>query len=63
MSSLRGEPPALKQLHPAHHYAKMANLPLAISQALEGPQERSTRQIAPSRAFPSDGGGPEARFD
>ena len=36
--------------------SKMDNLPLAIYQALEGPEGRSTRQIALSRASPSDGG-------
>ena len=39
MSSLRGGPPALKQLQRARRYAKMANLPLAISQAPEGPRD------------------------
>jgi hypothetical protein len=65
MSSLRGGPPTLKQLHPAHRKANniMANLPSAISHAPECPQGRSTRQIASSRASPSDGGSPEARFD
>jgi hypothetical protein len=56
MSSLRGGPRALKQLQWARRYAKIANLPPAISQAPEGPQGRSTRQIALSRASPSDGG-------
>ena len=58
MSSLRGGPRALKQLHRARHYAKMVTLPPAISHAPEGPQGRSTRQIALSRAPPSDGGAP-----
>ena len=40
MSSLRGGPPVLNQLQWARHYAKMANLPPAISQAPEGPQGR-----------------------
>ena len=54
MSSLRGGPPTLKQLHWTGHYAKMANLPPAISHAPEGPHGRSTRQIALFRASPSD---------
>jgi hypothetical protein len=42
MSSLRGGPRALNQLHRARRYAKMANLPPAISQAPEGPHGRGT---------------------
>jgi hypothetical protein len=61
MSSLRGGPPALKQLHRACRYANTANLPPAISRVLEGPHGRSTRQIALSRASPSDGGAPEPK--
>ena len=58
MSSLRGGPPTLKQLHRAGRYAKMADPPPAIYQAPEGPPGRSTRQIALSRASLSDGGAP-----
>jgi hypothetical protein len=58
MSPLRGGPPALKQLRRAGRYAKMANLPPAISQVPDGPQGRSARQIALSRASPSDGDAP-----
>jgi hypothetical protein len=39
MSSLRGGPPALKQLRRAHCYAKMADLPPPISHAPEGPRD------------------------
>jgi hypothetical protein len=59
---LRGGAPALEQLHRAHRYAKMADPPPAIFQATEGPHGRSIRQIAPSRASPSDGGGLEEKF-
>jgi hypothetical protein len=63
MSSLRGGPPVLEQLQRARRYAKMANLPPAISQAPKGPQGRPTRQIVLTRTSPSDGGalGPQTR--
>jgi hypothetical protein len=51
-SRVRGGPRALKHLQWARHYAKMADLPPAISQAPEGPQGRSTRQIANCRERP-----------
>jgi hypothetical protein len=45
MSALRGGTPALKQLRRAGRYAKMANLPPAISQAPEG-LERLYQMVA-----------------
>jgi hypothetical protein len=42
MSSLRGGPRAVKQLQRARRYAKMANLPPAVSEAPEGPRTFDT---------------------